>query len=386
MAFTLHPVEGHDFVNREVLLKDMLTTLGNRKSRLGFALYGRRRIGKTSLILEVCRRLKRTDYIVPIYFSLWDLIEGTAQELEKKLTVTLLHAYRKKISLKVRAKNLLKAPLGLLKDTLSQLQIEIKVKDLIEILLVPKKGRVDFDNLFRLPEELARETKTKCVLFMDEFPSLLDLKDNGRIGEGVIRKIRTICEGYKHTVLCISGSIRKTMETVVLSPVSAFYRQFIIKEIRSLDEGALKKIITSNLQKPVTGKALRKIHEYSKGIPFYIQFLGRELEISQERKIGEEAVEKALEQLLKEEADIIFKEEFERLSPKERKVLLNIAQTDISSPSRIAQQIDEDPATVRKNLQYLTEKGVLEREKEGYYLFTDPIFMMWLKGKEWTLW
>ena len=44
MAFTIQPAEGPTFVNREEELKDILTTLRDPSSTIGFALYGKRRI------------------------------------------------------------------------------------------------------------------------------------------------------------------------------------------------------------------------------------------------------------------------------------------------------------------------------------------------------
>lgn len=46
MAFTLQPAVKDDFVDREDILADMITTLADESTRMGFALVGSRRIGK----------------------------------------------------------------------------------------------------------------------------------------------------------------------------------------------------------------------------------------------------------------------------------------------------------------------------------------------------
>ena len=43
MAFTLQPAVKDDFIDREDILADMLTTLKDESTRMGFALVGPRR-------------------------------------------------------------------------------------------------------------------------------------------------------------------------------------------------------------------------------------------------------------------------------------------------------------------------------------------------------
>ncbi|RLB76665.1 MAG: hypothetical protein DRH24_17490, partial [Deltaproteobacteria bacterium] len=86
VKFTLREVEGELFVNREELVGEMVKTLSDQKLLMGFALYGPRRIGKSSLLLEVRRRLRERKDIVPVYFSLWELDQGTIAEFNKELT------------------------------------------------------------------------------------------------------------------------------------------------------------------------------------------------------------------------------------------------------------------------------------------------------------
>lgn len=59
MSFTLQPATKDNFIDREDILKEMLNTLTDRNIRMGFALVGPRRIGKTSILKEVAGRLKK---------------------------------------------------------------------------------------------------------------------------------------------------------------------------------------------------------------------------------------------------------------------------------------------------------------------------------------
>ncbi|MCH7760427.1 ATP-binding protein [candidate division TA06 bacterium] len=385
MGFTLKPVQGKALVNREKIIEEMVTSLADFGVEMGFALVGNRRMGKTSIFLEVCRQLRNKEKIVPVYFSLWDLVEGTLEEFTQFLSVAILDAYKDRLSLKLKAKNFLKIPLETIKEILTEAEVAIKIKEEVEILLSPRRAKKraieDLERVFELPESLALQTKTRCVLFLDEFPSIIELKDGAHIGEGAIRKIRTIHERQRGTILSISGSIRKTMEIVALSSASAFYRQLIVREIGPWNKEDIKDLIMDNLKKPIGEEALEKIVEFTSGIPFYAQFLGRELSGVKEKELTAQSVDVAIEQFIEEEGSILFKEEFERLGPKERKIVTLMASQDLSSPSQIARAMGQTPNKISMYLEYLEEKGVIEKIERGTYGLADPVFKRWLAIK-----
>jgi len=62
-----------------------------------------------------------------------------------------------------------------------------------------------------------------------------------------------------------------------------------------------------------------------KGIPFYLQLLGRQFERTDVEPINQEVIERVFKETLTEEGDIIFSEEFYRLSERERATLWTMA-------------------------------------------------------------
>lgn len=389
MAFTLRPASGTDFVDRDTLLAEMVETLTNPEISMGFALYGRRRVGKTSIFKELERRLQDEPTVVCVYVSLWDLVEGTLFELTQAWTTAVLDAYRRKGSLPLRhrAKHLMKLPLDAVKDLLSDLGLTVKLRDELEFLISydPKSRKLPVSELlehaFALPEALAAETGTRCVLLVDEFPSIIDLKDGTRLGEGVIRKVRTLHEGQHHTVLNISGSIRKTMEITALASSSVFYGQFIVREIGPLDRDDVRELVERNLNVSLNDSTLDALWSFTQGIPFYVQFLGRELTRLRPAEITRQTVEAAVEVFLSQEGDTLFREELERLSSKERTVARVMASEGFTAPSQIAQVMGEGLNIIGRYLRYLEEKGVIRREARGVYRFEDPVFSRWLASR-----
>ncbi len=385
MSFTLKPAIKDNFVNREDLLDEMIGTLTNRRIDMGFALIGPRRVGKTSILREITHRLANKKDVVAIYFCLWDLVENNLREFSGQLIKTLLVGFRGKISVKYKLRRLLQVPIEGIYEFLKAAGISIKILDEIEIELRHKDRPLDanilVERIFALTEQLGREYRVRVILIIDEFPSLIDLTNGKKLGEGVIRKIRTVNETLENTVLCISGSIRKTMETVALSPSSAFYRQFIIKRIEPFDELLSGQLLKRNLRRRITSSAIKAAYSLTKGIPFYLQLLGRQLERTDVEPINKEVIERVFRETLTEEGDIIFNEEFYRLSEKERTTLRAMAGIEKSKLNEISRRLQEGTNVISKYLEYLIIKGMVEKEERGVYKIVDPVFSDWLKEK-----
>jgi len=383
MDFTLEPVTGKGFVNREEIVNDMVRELSDKESNIGFAMYGSRRVGKSSIFKEVQRRLERENDIVTVYLNIWNLLDETILEFSKTLTESIIDAYAPKLGLKYTAKDMLNIPLRILRDAMKSATISIQITEDIEaVLRFQDRKKVDLglllEEVFELSEKLAKETNTKCILFIDEFPSIMDLKlYDKKAGEQIVKKIRTIDEQQEHTVLCISGSIRKTMAMVAFSPTSAFYKQLVVKWIKPLEEKYVRELIFKHIPKSnISEKAIKRIYEFSNGIPFYVQFIGRGLRGRE--KIDEGNVNKIMDEFLREEGNLIFNRDLRQLSPKEKNIVINMALYDIHAPAEIRKRTGTDSASVVMFLGYLEEKGVILKMEKGIYEFEDPIFKMWI--------
>ena len=377
MRFTLQPVKGDEFVNRTKILSEILFELRNKRSTTGYALYGKRRVGKTSILKEVQRQLDETDDIVTVYYSVWNLVEFTLPEFCHRFSMAIIDAYGPHIGLKHKAKDLLQTPISVLRKMLDKAEFKIVYHEIEFLLSTNAKTDKDVavERVFDLSEKLAKSTGTKCVLLLDEFPSLIDLKsDNVKVGEAILKKIRTISEEWERTSLCISGSIRSTMELTVLSSTSPFYRQMIVKEVKPLKKEYVGEILRRNIDIPDEG--IDEIYNFSGGIPFYIQFIGKMIE-----RAGETTLEsiKGLEnEFLMEEGDILFKGEFNALSSKERLIVMNIANGH-HSPKELANVIGGRVSNISHFLMYLREMGYVSKEDRGYYVLEDPVFERWMQ-------
>ena len=386
MTFTLQPAVKDDFIDREDILADMLSTLENKYTRMGFALVGPRRIGKTSILKEVVRRLEGKKDIVPVYFSLWDLVENTLPELCSRITLSIVEGFKPHLSLKLKMKQLLNVPVLKFFEVLRSLDIKLSFFDEIEMALrMGKKGEIDsktlVEKVFLFGEKIAKENGVRLVLALDEFPSIMDVKNKRKLGEGIIKKMRTIYEDLENTILCISGSIRKTMEITALSPSSAFYRQFIIKNIEPFDLEATTEILENNLGVKLSAEVISRLYGLTEGIPFYLQCLGRELGRFSPASVGLQEIEHSFDQFLLQEGDILFAEQIKSFSDKEKIILSRMACYGLKTPAEIQKSSGEPSNVVSRYMEYFLSKAVLQREKKGVYQFTDPVFEEWLKRR-----
>jgi hypothetical protein len=234
-------------------------------------------------------------------------------------------------------------------------------------------------NIFNLIDRLAEKTKTKCVLIIDEFPSLIELKIGKKmIGSSIIKTIRTINEDYKKTALVISGSFMHTMQEVALLSSAPFYKQLVNLEIDSLEEKAIQDFVKKYLKKKINKNGLDALMEKSSGIPYNLQMLGRELNKLKEDIIDTSSVSKAIDEILQREGDIHFKDYLNMMQSTEIKVVKTMAVSDVIGPKEIADAGNMKLNEVTALLQTLLDKGIVRKKERGQYQFTDNMFKIWL--------
>lgn len=387
MAFTLRPAVGENFLDREEIIKEMIETLSNFNIDMGFALIGPRRVGKTSILCECARLLEQNPHIVPVFFSFWELVEKTGREFAYLFSKRVIESYKSILCKKYKLTHALNVSFNTLISIFKNTNLSLKLFDELEITLRQRESRVEYisellEDTFALPEQFASKTKTRCILILDEFPSIMDLKNGAKLGEGVIKKIRTINEGYKNTILCISGSIRSSMNTTVLSSIAPFYRQFIVKNIKPFRKEDIHNLLKRNLSANIEPDALSYLFEETSGVPLYAQFVGKRLMERREPTINLNLMKDALNKFFEEEGNIVFGEEFENLSAKEKLIIITIAQKDVHHLAEITKELGEEMNVVGRYLEYLLNKGTITKEKRGIYFITDPVFRKWLCLKE----
>ncbi len=369
--FTLRPVSGELFIGREEILNNLVEELSRVDSAEGFCIHGRRRIGKTSLLRELERRLRGYDRIVPVYFSFWEAGTLSLKDLVERLSEAIIAAYQERGFLKVELS--VRKVLGSTREVIAKVagkaKVQVKVEEVEFLLSIRDRPPGDYIPVFRrvfdMAEKLAEKTGTKCVLLLDEFPEILRIEN----GLQIVKMLRTAYEEYKHTALVISGSVRKTMELVVLSEAAPFYRQVLVKRIPPLTRTEVARFLERYAGIKYE-KLANELYEITGGVPFYLQWLGR---------VGSlKRAEEAVEEFIEEEGNIIFQEEFDRLSGTERKIITALAKGR-ERPAEIAREAEIETNAAATYLRGLVDKEVVEKVERGRYRIRDRLFERWIR-------
>jgi AAA+ ATPase superfamily predicted ATPase len=90
--FTLTPALDDDFVGRKDITTELVKQLAS-KNKIGYSLSGVRRIGKTSILKEVARRLSQNKEIRVVYVSVWRVSPNTIDEFIRVVNRAVLDAF-----------------------------------------------------------------------------------------------------------------------------------------------------------------------------------------------------------------------------------------------------------------------------------------------------
>jgi AAA+ ATPase superfamily predicted ATPase len=390
MSFTLYSATGEDFIGRKKLVEELTKELAS-KNKIGFSLSGIRRIGKTSILKKVEQRLEKQEIPV-IYISIWKILPTTIDEFTRVLGRTALNAFEDKLPRKFKFEELLVTGAKALGNFLSGLNLSAKVTEDLEVSLsYVKKESEDVEaavtKAISLIEHLAEMTKTKCVLIIDEFPSIVDLTygdKNRKIGIDIVKLIRTIFEEFKHTKLVVSGSYRDTLDNLVAKSSAPFYKQLLLREVEPFTRNEFDEFMAHYLPelKFADEQTKEALYDISSGIPYNLQLMGKEIQLQDIGKIDNKKLCDVIKSILEKEGEQSFKEFTENLTPSEIKVIKALAKTPGIKPTDIAKEEFMSEPTISSALVSLSNKTVMRRQGRGIYKFTDNLFAEWLKMSE----
>ncbi len=390
MAFSLTPVSGEAFIGRKTVVSELVKALSS-KGKIGFSLSGIRRIGKTSILKEVSRVLVEKWKTPAIYVSVWRVSPNTVDEFVRVLNRTTLSVFEGKLPARFKFEELLATGARALGRFLQNLKLSAQVSEDLEVSIsYVRRESNDVDQAitrsFSLVEDLARMTKTQCVLMLDEFPSMVDLtygSKNQKIGESIVKLVRTMYEDFKLTRLVISGSYRDTLESLVTKQRAPFYKQLLLREVGSFDQSEFREFINHYLPKVKFEKAATtELYRVSGGIPYNLQLLGRELQFQSFREVDMKRLREVIEAVLQKEGQLLFTEFIEDLTPSEVKVLKALGKSHDAKPAEIAAQEFMEDNTVNSSLNVLVKRGILRRRSRGLYEFKDNLFAEWLRRQD----
>lgn len=359
-------VSAEDFCPRPKLLKQLT---GFIKSGQNVVLQGERRMGKTSLLYETVRQLRR-------YRLLYvDLLEiKTADDLCKRMVKAL-------ISMEQQA--------GLLERVLKSLS---QLRPVVSVDPLTGQPSVSVDAGVRLrPDsldgilDLIRESHKRAhlVVAFDEFQDILNLTDS----KETLAVLRSKIQFHKDIPYIFAGSVRNQMNAIFTDPESAFFKSAIAVDVGPLDREAFAGFLADKFalgKRVVDQGAMARVIEIAENVPGDAQELCEAMwETTADRDtIREARIGPALELIYTRESKG-YEAALVQLTGQQLKCLVGLARLGGKAPLSavfIKGVGIIGPASIKKALNRLVQLKIIYRH-QGEYKFVNPFFKAWLLWK-----
>ncbi len=360
-------VSGEDFVDREREVSELTQAL---LSRTNVIIASPRRYGKTSLVLEVFRRISRQE-VLTIYV---DLFPATSK-------IRFIEIYAEAISRASRDK--LEEAVAFLKEILPTPKIVIKPEGIPGIEIELGRTRKDEDTLFTsildAPQKLAEKKKRTVAVAFDEFQEIDNLN-----GEQMQKEIRTKIQHHSKAAYVFLGSRKHLLDKIFSDKTKPLYRigkPFHLGPVPANDFKSFIKRKFESTKIRISDNLTDEILSFTQCHPYYTQQLCHEVWnlIPPKSTVEKPHVVKATQNVLISQ-NYAFTTIWESLPPSQRALLRGVAihgGAKIFSREFIGRHSLGSASNVQKAAQYLVDRGFLERI-DGTYVVADVFHREWL--------
>ncbi|WP_258361031.1 AAA family ATPase [Moorella sulfitireducens] len=356
------PVAEEDIVDREDFITSLITRLSEGQSVM---LYGPRRIGKTSLAHEVLRQLK----IKGFYIASVDLFRLSSK---RDLAVALINAC---LENRTGIRKTIDAWKDRTKTIVGTAKLAIKLQDLELDLGLSQGDQSDealLDYALNLPGVLAKRDKKPVVILFDEF------QDASRVaGTEIYKKMRSYFQNQEDVAYLFLGSKGGMMKTLFADKKEAFYRFATILPIPSIPETAWVEYIAKKFRTrgiTSTPEAIQEITRKTGGHPQDTMVVCSELYYAL-LEAGQDTISLEIVRLGYDRALLTLAPIYDELLDD-----LNLSFTGRQVLKRIATGTsiysieNANPNEIKRTIDHLLAKTVIEKKGRGSYAFVEPMF------------
>ncbi|MDD5060945.1 MAG: ATP-binding protein, partial [Candidatus Marinimicrobia bacterium] len=363
-------VMGENFTDRTKELAEITRDLSSGERLF---LISPRRYGKTSLILKALEELKKNDF----YIVYMDLYKATSLQ-------AFLEIYTRSIATAVETKT--DKILNFFKNTLPGLRPTISLQPdgsaSVGIELVPKVSDVlnFLDQIYDLPQKLAKKKGRNFIIVFDEFQEILNLD-----GESMEKTMRACFQHHDRVGYLFAGSKRHILYDMVSNPERAFYKMGRIINLEKLPrlefiDFLLNAFKTTGYK--IESETLDTLLDLVEDYPYNAQYFCHKLwdEYADTKVIRSEYLEPTLIRILNENAPVYISI-WDSLTLHQRRVLQAIARNggqNILSQEFILENNLGNSSSVQTSIRLLMKRQILDRES-GIYFLTDVFFREWIR-------
>jgi len=334
-----------------------------------------RRYGKTSLIINVLEHLKKESlltFYIDLYkvASLRELLEAYAKGVAGSCTtrVERFSEFIKDIFPRLRPKMIIGS------DGAPSIEVDIQLKD-----------RELFDSLeevFDIPEKIAKKQKRNFVVVFDEFQEILNLD-----GERIEKMMRACFQHHHHVAYLFAGSKRHLIYNMVSDPNRAFYKLGDIMNLQKIRPADMAAFVKKHFLKgyiKIADSIIDNILQISDNVPYNVQYLCHHLWnwCLEAKKVEKQDVMKVLDNIIAEQSTNYIAL-WDGLSLRQRLFLKAISKSQgkpIFSKDFISENELGTSGSVQKSIILLKKKNIIDTEGKEI-LFNDVFFKEWIKKR-----
>jgi len=361
-------VQDKDFCQRPVLIQRLSTDIIKGQN---VYVQGERRIGKTSLICECARQLKKYRLI---YIDLLEV--KTIDDFIKRILAALVSMEQ------------MGGMVERIFKKLAHIRPTISIDPITGMPILGFDGTIPFsqDSIHGVLDLIySYQTKKKSIVVVfDEFQDILNLKDARK----VLAILRSKVQFHSDVSYLFSGSVRNKMLEIFSDPDSPFFKSAVPLNVGPLDSGYFRGFLSKkfkNGKREITPEVWDRIFEICSDVPGDIQqFCDALWDISS-------AAEQLTPVHLPAALELIFAHEskgyettLKIISGQQLKVLTGLAREGGKSPTsaKFARKLGGVAvSSIKKAIERLMALKIVFYI-EGEYRFTNPFFRAWLLYKK----
>jgi AAA+ ATPase superfamily predicted ATPase len=366
-------VEGENFCNRLDEIKALASEIESFQNIL---IYSPRRYGKTSLMNEVFKKLKRKGFLT-FYIDLYpvvcedDFIRISLKSISRVIGRT--------------GKNILKRLKEYIKQISSSLFLTFSEDGTPSLGVNLSKTEIlpAVDDLFNGLYNYISGMKKPAVVVFDEFQQLGELENNR-----VEKILRSIIQKQRRLSYVFMGSKKHLIYDMFNNPGRPFYkstRHFPLKTIeKSLFSRFIKqKFIKSGIRLEIG--VPDDIVQATESHPYYTQMLAHMVwELTREKKYAcLEDVRTSIDSILDQE-EAAFSNLWDSLTLKQRRLLLALSLKKEDEKIYSVDFIDKynlgSGSTVQRGIKSLINKNIIDKEGDKF-LINDIFLKRWLRTR-----
>lgn len=353
-------VTGEDFVDRDKEIEEIIREV---RSGVNVVLYSPRRMGKSSLLMEMARRYRGE--LLFVYVDLYGVAtKGRMVEAFMSALVRSTYGTVQKVASGFK---------DMLRGSRFRLVIGEGGEPGIELAMA-EPTLPEIQEVLDLPEEIGRKKGKRVVVMFDEFQEIGSLD-----GVALLKTMRSRFQTHRHVSYVFAGSKKHLLFQIFEEREGAFFKSARALELGPIPPDDFVRFMIDKFDEfggDLDDQSARAVVQASRGNSYYAQQIAHELFAISEKPRWPEDFEESLSATLAHQAPA-FSYIWDSIKSQMQKRYLDAVAHDPDS-KRGVEFIERHRLKSHSNLQkvikQLDAKGLTEKGD-----IVDPMFALWLR-------